>query len=191
MTVVQLASAADVQATLGRDLTSPEAIRVEAILDKASEDFRRRSRQNFTPGESTVRLKVNDREVYLPQRPVVAVASVTDRNGQPVTFTRQGQTLFCVSLPSSAFVTVTYQHGSAEVPDVVRLCIAEVAKRAITINAQAASGASSYNRTAGPYSEQTTFAAWAVGGQTMLSPSDIALADSYRPKRGGAVVMTP
>src|SRR5690606_16716463 len=126
MAVVQLASAEDVEAVLGRDLTTEEAVRVEPVLDKASELFRRASGQGFTAGTSTVRLKVNGGQVYLTQRPVVSVESVTDDDGTEVGFDLFGQWL-TVDRVSHQFVRVAYSHGGA-VPDLVRLTVAEVAK---------------------------------------------------------------
>src|SRR5690606_23180733 len=121
MTVTQLASAADVKKALGRDLTAEELIKIEPVLDKASELFRLRSGQQFTPGTSTVRLKVNGGEVRLPQRPVVSVESVTDDHGNPVSYSLFGSVL-TTHLRSHEFVRVSYTHGG-EVPDVVRTAI--------------------------------------------------------------------
>lgn len=180
MAVVQLASTVDVAAALGRALTSEESARVGAILDKASEAFRKRSGQLFTAGSSSVRLKVDGGRVYLTQHPVVAVTTVVDDDALPVTYTRAGQWLTVpTSMDSSDFVTVAYTHGGA-VPDDVRLCVADIARRVLLVDVRAQAGMSQFNHTEGPFTDGGTFAAWAVGGQTMLSPSDLALADSYR-----------
>lgn len=180
MAVVQLATSADVKAALGRDLTPSETARVGAILDKASELFRRRSGQMFTAGSSVVRLKVNGGRVCLPQRPVVSVASVTDDRGDAVEYDLSGQWL-TVPLLSHEFVTVDYSHGGT-VPDVVRLAVADLARRVLLVHQDASTGVSQRSETTGPFTESQTFAAWAVGGQTMLSPDDVALADSFRAK---------
>lgn len=184
-----LAAPEDVEAVLGRDLTSDEAKKVVPILEKASELFRRRSGQQFTPGESLVRLKVNGGEVRLPQRPVVAVQTVTADDGTPVLWSLFGSVL-TVSLRSSDFVRVAYEHGG-EVPDVVRLCVAEIGKRVLSIAPAAATGVTQEGHTDGPFSDQYTYATWAQGGQTMLAPDDAALADSFKKKYGGVVVMRP
>lgn len=189
MAVSQLATATDVVAALGRALTSVEAVRVEPILDKASEMFRRRSRQQFTAGTSTVRLKSNGGKVYLPQLPVTSVTTVVDDNAVAVVYTQVDQWL-TVDLGSDAFVTVTYDHGGV-VPDLVRLAIADLARRVLGLSVQAVAGMSQYSETKGPFSESGTFAAWAVGGQTMLSPDDKELADSYKVRVPSVVVMQP
>lgn len=176
-----LADISDVETVLGRNLdSSTEVIRVEAILTKASALFRLHAKQEFTPGESTNRLKVNGGRVRLPQHPVVEVRSVKDDCGDPVQYTHMGQWL-TVQLGSHAFVTVDYSHGG-EVPDLVRTTVAEVAKKVISIDPRAATGVSQGSATAGPFTEQNTYAAWAQGGQTMLSPDDVAIARSFQPR---------
>lgn len=186
MAVVQLASQEDVEASAGRALTSDEAARVDAILDKLSELFRREAKQLFTAGESTVRLKVNGGRVPLPQRPVVAVASVVDDDGESVEFTRLNQWLTVrdahhCALPSDAFVTVGYSHGG-DVPDVVRLSIADAARQVLMIDRNAVAGVTQHGETTGPFSAQSTYAVWAQGGSARLSPDDVNLARSYRVK---------
>ena len=199
MAVTQLASATDVVAALGRDLTSVEVTRVEPILDKASEMFRRRSGQQFTTGTSTVRLKVNGGRVYLPQRPVTSVTGVVDDDAVTIPYTRADQWLdvnilitgtstYSSFLGSDAFVTVTYAHGGT-VPDLVRLAVADIARRVLSVPESALAGMSQYAETKGPFTESGTFAAWAVGGQTMLSPDDKALADSYKFRAPSVTVM--
>lgn len=186
MTVTKLASEADVVAAIGRDLTPDEKAKVGAILDKASELFRLRSGQQFTPGSSLVRLKSNGGEIRLPQRPVVSVEAVTLDDGATVPFTLFGSVL-TTSLRSHAFARVAYTHGG-EVPDLVRLCIADIGRKVLGIPKAAAEGLSQYSKTDGPFTESGTYATWAVGGQTMLAPDDNALADTFRSRFGSVIV---
>lgn len=189
--VVPLADASDVEEMLGRHLTSAEQDRVSGILDKASELFRRRSGQQFTPGESTVRLKVTAGHVTLVQRPVVSVESVTDDcdPGRPVRHDLFASQLRVHGIDSGEFVRVTYTHGG-DVPDTVRLCIADLARRVLEIAPAAISGVTQHGETTGPFTEQNTYAAWAIGGQTMLSPDDAALAESYRVRTRGSIIQS-
>lgn len=187
MAVIQLATSVDVEQVLGRNLTEVEDVRVGPILDKASELFRIRSRQQFTAGTSLVRLRVLDGAVRLSQRPVVSVESVATVAGIQLEFD-----LFASEVAvgtSEAFVNVAYTHGG-DVPDVVRLCIAEVAKKVLMIDEKASSGQNQFSETAGPFTASGTFAAWAQGGQTMLAPDDLVLADSFRIKRGSLIVQS-
>lgn len=183
MAVVQLAASTDVVAMLGRDLTTSESARVGEVLDKASELFRWRSKQKFTVGASTVRLKVNGGRVCLEQRPVTSVTSVVDDDGVAVLYTPDGQWLTIdpasLSCTSSSFVTVAYAHGGT-VPDLIRLTIADIARQVVTIDANAQVGITQHTQTRGPFTESFTYATWAVGGMTRLSPDDNALADSFK-----------
>src|SRR5690554_1298715 len=127
MAVVQLASSEDVVDALGRDLTDSEELKVGAILDKASELFRNRSGQQFTPGTSSVRLRVVADKVTLPQRPVVSVESVVEdvAGGAAVPFDLFQSALTLDYPRGGDFVRVAYTHGG-DVPDLVRLTIAEI-----------------------------------------------------------------
>jgi hypothetical protein len=189
--VVPLASEKDVEASIGRALTIDEHDRVGAILDKASELFRRRSGQQFTPGSSEVRVRVIADKVTLTQRPVVDVISVTgDTNGaSAIGFERFKSQLTLESVPSGRMVRVKYTHGG-EVPELVRLCIADVARKVLQIPGRAAAGVTQRSEGTGPFNESETYATWAVGGQTMLAPDDLAIADGYRVKTYGAIIMS-
>lgn len=178
MTVTRLASTADVEAALGRELTSGEQGLAEFALDKASEAFRREAGQTFTPAESTVRLKALGGVVTLPQRPAVDVSAVADDDGNAVEFTLDGQRVV-LDADALPYVAVTYEHGG-DVPDLVRLAVAEVVARNLRIDDDAKAGKTQFSNTAGPFTESGAFATWAVGGQVMLSPDDKALARSYR-----------
>lgn len=176
--MVALADQDDVAAALGRPLTPAEAERVGFILEKVSDLFRLEAGQQFTPGRSTVRRKVDGGRVLLTQRPVEEVEDVRTDQGQPVKWSLLGQWL-TVPLRSTDFVVVTYTHGGS-VPDLVRLTVADVARKVLLIDPRAASGVSQYGHTEGPFSEQSTYAAWAQGGQASLSPEDKAIARSFR-----------
>jgi len=189
MAVTQLASSTDVVAAIGRALTTAESARVGAILDKASELFRREAQQTFTTATATNRLQVRNDQVWLPKRPVTAVTTVEDDDGNTVTYTRFEHTLFLEEL-GLRWVRVTYTHGGT-VPDVVRLAVADIARKVLEIDPNAAAGRSQFTRTAGPTSESSTYATWAQGGQTMLAPDDEKLARSFRPSSGSLVVLEP
>lgn len=191
MAAVQLASDEDVVAALGRALTSAEGAKVDAILDKASELFRKRSGQQFTEGSSLVRLKVTANYVDLPQRPVVAVQSVTRdvAGGASISHDLFQSRLTLHGVRAGDMVRVGYTHGGP-VPDLVRLTIADVARKVLEIDPKAATGLSQFSETTGPFTEQSTYATWAQGGETRLSPEDNAIADSFRVKRYGSILLS-
>lgn len=188
--MVALATPDDVAAVLGRDLTFAEEDRLTPILLKASELFRRESGQHFTESSSRVRLKVDGCRVYLPQRPVVSITSVVDDDGDAVEYTQDGQWL-TVDLTSDRFVFVDYEHGSDTVPDLVRLTIAEIGMKVLSIDSSAAQGVSQESETVGSQSISRTYAGWAIGATTSLSPEDKAIAKSYRFRPPRAHVMVP
>lgn len=192
MAVVQLATSVDVVAVLGRDLTPDEDAKVGAILDKASELFRRASGQTFTAGTSLVRLKVTADYVVLPQRPVVSVESVIvdEAGGASIAYELFQSRLILTDVSAGDMVRVAYTHGGV-VPDVVRLCIADIARKVLELDPAAVAGKTQATRTAGPFTESATYATWAVGGQTMLAPDDERLARSFRPVGRGSVVLVP
>jgi hypothetical protein len=175
-----LATIADVEARLGRELTVAEESKANAWLDDASALFVNRAEQKFEPGESTVRLFPNDGIVRLLQRPVIEIINVEDINGASVDYTWDGfQTLFDVftNMP----LVVTYEHGSVDIPADVVACVAGMVSRTLSISPEAAAGIT--RTTTGPFTQE--FAAWAVGQQVMMSPAEMAVADSYRQKHIG------
>lgn len=178
MAVVQLAAVEDVVDVLGRDLTADEGKRVEAILNKASELFRAEARQQFTPGRSEVRVKVNGGRVFLRERPATEIHTVTDERGHEVSFTQFKQWID-VPKRSHEFIIVDYSHGG-DVPDLVRLTIADVARQVLMIDPNAAAGVTQYSETTGPFTDQSTYATWAQGGATRLAPDDLAVARKFR-----------
>lgn len=176
-----LADSLDVEAVLGRSLTSDEVARVDSLISKASGLFAREAGQEFVPGETTgARLRVRaGGVVYLPQRPVVSVTAVTDEDGEDLAYTVAGQAVTVTSPGELVWVLVSYTHGG-DVPDLVRDTVAEVVARTLRVPDDALAGKTQSGETVGPFSSQSTFAAWAVGGGVRLSPEDVAVARSFR-----------
>ena len=178
--MADLASTEDVVALIGRDLTSSELQRLPEILAKLSELFRAESGQSFTPGESTQLVKVNGGKAYLLQRPVVGVSAVELESGRILTdFRARGQWLY-VPVVANGMVWVTYSHGSNTVPDLVRTTVADAARQVLQIDPAAVSGRSQEQESAGPYQGGASYAAWAQGGSTRLSPEDRVIARGFR-----------
>lgn len=170
-----LATIADVEARLGRSLTAAEYSKAAAYLDDASALFIQRAVQKFEVGESTVRLFPKDGIVRLVQRPVIEVSEVKDIDGVEIDFTWDGhQSLY--DLGAYTPVTVTYSHGSADIPADVVAVVAGMVARTLSISPDAAAGVQ--QQTVGPFSQ--SYASWAVGGQVMMSPAEAKVADYYR-----------
>lgn len=182
-----LASIEDVEAALGRPVEDTERARAQFVLDKLSAAFRVRARQTFTVERYTHRLKVDAGGRVFPTRtPLVAVHSVTTDEGAPVEYALRHGFIQAAARPTG-FLVVTYDAGLASVPSAVRLQLADSARRILTISDAAAQGATQATDTSGPLAQTRQYATWAVGGQAILSPDDQALADAYRPRRGGHV----
>lgn len=172
-----LATISDVEARIGRSLTSGETAQATAWLSDASAMFVQRAVQKFEVTESTVRLFPRDGVVRLVQRPVIEINSVTDIDGVELDYTYDGfQSIY--ELGSYSPVIVNYEHGSDVIPDDVVAVVAGMVVRTLLIPADAAAGIQ--QQSVGPFSQ--SYAAWAVGRQVLMSPSDIEVANHYREK---------
>ena len=180
-----LATKEDVVAALGRDLTPSETKQVAVHLTKVSELFRLEARQLFTPGRSTNRLLVTAGALTLPQRPVRSVVTVDGVPGDR--FSLLGQRLE-VPVRTGMLVVVDYEHGSEEVPDLVKLTVAGIVAQLFEADPRARAGVSQRGETRGPFSVQETYAAWAQGGSPRLAPDDVRTAQSFRVKSYGLIV---
>jgi hypothetical protein len=170
-----LATIADVEARLGRSLTVAETSKANAYLVDASAMFIQRAIQKFEVNESNVRLFPKDGVVRLIQRPVIEIISVQDIDGVEIDYTWDGrQSLY--DLGDFRGVTVTYEHGSAEIPADVVAVVAGMVARTLSISPDAAAGVT--QQTVGPFSQ--SYATWAVGAQVMMSPAEMKVADYYR-----------
>ncbi len=84
MTLPPLANQSDVEARLGRSLTTQEARRIDALLFDGSAFIRQYARKDFEshPGD-VVDIKASGGVIKLPYRPVQAVNSVVAISGAP------------------------------------------------------------------------------------------------------------
>ena len=172
-----LATIADVEARLGRSLTAGETTKANAWLTDASSMFVQRAIQKFEVSESTVRLFPRDGVVRLVQRPVIEIITVKDIDGTEIDYTYDGfQSLY--ELGAYTPVIVNYEHGSDTIPDDVVAVVAGMVVRTLQIPADAAAGIQ--QQSVGPFSQ--SYANWAVGGQVLMSPADIQVANYYRDK---------
>lgn len=170
-----LATIADVEARLGRPLTTAELSKATAWLEDASALFVQRATQQFEIGESRVRLFPRDGVVRLVQRPVIQVISVKDIDGVEIDYTFDGhQSIY--DLGSYSPVIVEYEHGSDDIPADVVATVAGMVVRTLQIAPDAVSGVT--QQAVGPFSQ--SYASWAVGGQVMMSPAEEKVAHAYR-----------
>lgn len=127
--MADLIEVSDIEAHLGRALTSPEVARVAALMADASGSIRSYTKQTITEETTTDVLRIRNGRVRLPQRPVTAVTVVVNSNGDPVIYQWDGADSLVTgsNVPdawawvpfasSIVALTVTYTHGYNPIPD--------------------------------------------------------------------------
>lgn len=137
-----LATIADLEARLGRELTGADLERAEVLLEDSEAVVQAYTGQQIESGTSTVRLKVKNGRVRLPQRPVTSVDLVEDMNGNELSPTwYAGSEIDFYAYPLNEFeiepftypmqyVDVTYDHGWAIVPQEIVAVVCQIAGRA-------------------------------------------------------------
>lgn len=188
-----LATAADLEARLGRPLNVDEAARAAAVLRDVSASVRNYTGQQFNQATTTARLRVRDGLLRLPQRPVLAVLAMADTQGREVQFEWLGGDV--VELTGTAVladgwsfeprraplaaVDVTYRHGYSPVPDDVVGVACGVALRALgtqpTLGGITQESVAGYSYSLGP--------AGASGGFGLLN-DERAVLEGYRRPAG-------
>ena len=141
--MVALADTDDLQAVMRRQMETSDLERAPRLLDIASQRVRTFTGLEFTLATSTVTLRVRNRKVRLPQRPVVAVTGVTDTNNNTVSYEWDGlQIIDLSSAPINSFeinlwrgglktVNATYQHGWSTIPEDVVGIVCDLAAAAL------------------------------------------------------------
>jgi len=188
-----LATADDVAQALGladaSALSDAQGYRVDGLLARVSREFRREAERTFTPGTSIVRLLTVGDRVRLPE-PVESVGSVSDADGDAVTYTLDGQDLALETsgrpLWSGVPVTVTYTH-SAEVPDDVVASVAAAVARHLTVDPTSAEAVSTDLST---LDYRQRMASW-VSERHLLTPEERAEARSYRYPGAAVIIQKP
>jgi hypothetical protein len=137
--VAALASSSDVEASLGRSLTSTEEERVERLLAGASLLARDISRRPFEAGDYTVTRLVRGDRVHLPEVATVTEVRAVDADGTATVlsdYTHRGKTIY--GLAGYRDVEVDYTVASDyEVPDDVVGAVADMVAAVFTAPAPA------------------------------------------------------
>lgn len=184
-----LCEPSDVEAALGRVLTTAELGRAGALIEQVSEQYKWVAGQTFEPGSTTARLRVSNSRIYLPERVATAVTAVVDDEGYSGSWTLTGQKLLVktangLKVPSGVMLTVTYAFTGV-VPALDRLTVAAAVGRNLTLAAPALTGVTRHTETMGPYTTTDEYAAWAVGGSSLLAPNDVLIARRWIPAGRG------
>lgn len=197
--MTDLATSTDIEARLGRTLTTLEATRVVPLLTDASASVRNYTRQTITQvTDDVVRLKIRNGRVRLPQRPATAVTTVKNTLGDLVLFQWDGGSIVVVGsnvpdtfawvpwLNGMAAVDVTYTHGYSTVPDDIVGVVCSIVMRALGREPLDA-GITSETIQGYSYSLGSAGAAGAFG----LLSSEADILDAYRREQTGSVNMMP
>lgn len=179
--MADLATVADLEARLGRDLSATEIARAEALLAGASARVRVYTGQQFEQATTTDRLRVRAGRIRLPQRPVTAVSAIADVDGNVIDFSWYSGALISGLGVRREWVDVTYTHGYVVIPDDVVEVVCQIALRAFGTPAES-SGITQESIGSYSYSVGPVAAAGAVG---LLNEERSAL-DPYR-RIGGTI----
>lgn len=185
MSLDPLATVEDVEARLGRQLTTDEETQMEALLADVSAAIRAYTGQEITAGTSSdVRLRTRGDKVRLPQRPVTAVGSVDSMTAVALGFTwYAGDTITLDAVDTVGWVDVTYDHGYEEIPPDLIAVACNIAMRAFGTPTEQTGMQS---ESIGTYS-YTIGGAAAAGALGMLADEKIVL-EGYRRVIGTAWV---
>ena len=202
MSLTPLATADDIAARLGRDLTDAENLRAPALLADASAQIRRYCRRDFLLHvDEEVTVYGHDSEILLPQYPVQSVTSVAAIGGGmglpdvPIPwYTFDGVRKIridpghgIINLPEIWWTSdlypgtfrIVYSFGYDEVPeDVVMVC----ANASMSVLTAPTLAAGVIGETIGPYSYRLERSGGGVS--VALTQGDLAALKDYRTTSG-------
>jgi hypothetical protein len=204
--VTDLATQADLEARLGRDLTDDEEARAPALLADASALVRDFTRQNFTAvtGDAIV-LRPVGVLLRLPQRPVTAVTSVSvvapdGTSTTPMTgWSWDGRDKVDLtwgefhpdwstaawrdrSIPDT--YQVVYDHGDTTVPAIVVATVCAMALRTLLSPSMTAGMVA---ERIGSYNYQLQQGGGAPGATVTMTDADEKAVRRYGPRRAGTI----
>lgn len=157
----------------------------EEILDRASARVRRHTRQQITPGTSTLTLETCS--VRLPQRPVTSVVSVKEADDEDVTYKLKHGGILIVQTLRSGPVTVEWEHGLDPLPEELVELVCSIANRLATTPVAVAAGVTSEQ--AGGESLAWGSDAWR--GTTGLTEAEKAALDKLFPRLPSTITLRP
>lgn len=195
-----LASVGDVAGRLGRNVTTAEVSRLNALLADASAQIRRYCRRDFLLHTDEMQvLRGRDSEIFLPGYPVQSVASVTAIGGWPgvpdlpipwfafdgIRTVRIAPGTGIINLPEIWWVSdlypetfkVVYTWGYTQVPPEVVMVAANAALAVLTAPTAAAGV---IGETIGPYSYRMEASGGGVA--VALTQADLKILDDFRDK---------
>src|SRR3954470_6768383 len=179
-----LATLAQLEARLGRQISDvDEMTRAEALLDDASAAVRSYTGQYISSASSSERLAARHGYVRLPQRPARSVDDVVNDDALDVPFrwalgseeVQLDAAFYCPPSQRRVYVTVTYSHGYAVVPDDIVAVTCNIAARSLGVRAEDAAVTS---QTITNFSE--SYGPVGAAGPVGLFSSETMVLDRYR-----------
>lgn len=155
----------------------------EGAFARASARVRGYTGLDFTPDTYTILAR--GQIVQLSQRPVTAVTTVLDEDGEDVDYTLRAGGV--VDAACSGNLTIEYAAGYAVLPDALVELVCTIASRLDTVDPAAAAGVQ--QETGG--SESVTFGFDSYNAIAELTTGEKRALDKLFPKRPGVVVMRP
>lgn len=177
-----LATQADVEAELGRALTSDETAKVDTALAAASDYVRTETRRKFEAGTFTVRRRARDGRATVYDASSVSMVNAISSDGTATAvtgYTLRGTTLYGVG---SGWIEVTYT-SDGTVPEKLVRVVAAMAARDITNDRP--QGATSYTVSKGPFTESAGFDE--PNDAALPTPSEARIIAAYRARRSRSV----
>lgn len=182
---MDLVTIGEVEIRSGRAFTVTETWRVDALIQDASAAIRLYCGRPFGVETVTVRRVSNNGVIDLRRRDITAVSAVTTIDSVAVGFVWDGLHTITVANPwrfdyqyptgeTATVVDVTYTHGAAVVPDVVKAVVCQVVARAFGVPADQTG---MQQEAIGGYSYTTGSAA--AAGPVGLLPAEMRALDRF------------
>lgn len=166
------ATITDVEARLGRSLSTSEQTMVADVLEEVTSAIQIYTGQRFENGVATLTVKTDNGSVLLPQKPVKSIASVNVYGSPYVGYTIDGNTIS--GLPVGTNVTVSYEYGYDDIPDAVQGIAVRAALRALA----SVEGQNLASVTVGGYTE--TYVQPKNDSGVVLGLADKAILDRFK-----------
>ena len=169
-----LATTADVEARMGRDLTDAERKRASVLLVDASAAVRGWTGQQFTRGERTAEFWWKGCAYIDLRGKSIATVSAVDEDDNTVTLEQVGATRWLTD-GWNGKLTVTYTEGWTDVPDDIVAVVAQTVGRALGVHLDATAIT---QESTGPFS--VSYGAAGSSGALGFLPSEQAVLNRYR-----------
>lgn len=166
------ATTTDVEARLGRSLSSSEQTMVADVLAEVTSAIQIYTGQRFENGVATFTVRTDNGSVSLPQRPVKSITSVNAYGSDYLNYEVIGNTI--AGLPRGTSIEIVYEYGYDDIPDAIQGICVRAAMRALA----SPEGQALASVTVGGYTE--TYVQPKNDSGVVLGLADKAILDRYK-----------